>query len=155
VTVLLDIDGVLVTTPAWKVVEQHADGFMQFNERAADNLAKLLDKTQAAVVLITTHRISYSEDDWITIFRKRNINASTITKINKAAKLEDIRSRAEEIEAWVLAQADPISYVIIDDDLSLNALPEHIKRRCILTKPMIGIDQSIVDRAMCILQQPA
>lgn len=44
-TILLDIDGVLVTTPSWKSTEQLSDGFMKFNENAADNVAILFKET--------------------------------------------------------------------------------------------------------------
>ena len=40
--VLLDIDGVLVTTPPWKSVELLSDGFMKFNETAVKNLNLLV-----------------------------------------------------------------------------------------------------------------
>lgn len=39
---ILDIDGVLVTTPGWKRPEILADGFIKFNEKAVQNLANLL-----------------------------------------------------------------------------------------------------------------
>jgi hypothetical protein len=62
-TILLDIDGVLFTTPIWQQVEILKDGFMKFNENATDNLALLYHKTKANIVLTSTHRIKYDENE--------------------------------------------------------------------------------------------
>ena len=70
-TILLDIDGVLVTTPSWKQVEHLSDGFMKFSDVAVSNLATLYKETKASVVLTTTHRINYSENQWKEIFKFR------------------------------------------------------------------------------------
>ncbi|HEY1054896.1 MAG TPA: HAD domain-containing protein, partial [Emticicia sp.] len=80
--ILLDIEGVLVTTPSWKPTEQLSDGFMKFNENAAENLAILFKETNASIVLTTTHRISFDETKWKEIFKKRGLNFHTITKLN-------------------------------------------------------------------------
>jgi hypothetical protein len=81
-TILLDLDGVLITTPSWRAVEQHEDGFMKFNEEASRNLAELLSRTGAAVVLTTTHRITYPTNKWIDIFTNRGIPVTKLTKLN-------------------------------------------------------------------------
>jgi HAD domain in Swiss Army Knife RNA repair proteins len=59
-TILLDIDGVLVTTPSWRTTEILSDGFMKFNEAAVTNLRRLITETNADIILTTTHRITYS-----------------------------------------------------------------------------------------------
>jgi hypothetical protein len=68
--ILLDLDGVLITTPAWRAVETESDGFFKFNERAAANLAVILTATNAAVVLTTSHRINYSLAQWSAFLRR-------------------------------------------------------------------------------------
>src|SRR5437773_605971 len=100
-TILLDIDGVLVTTPAWRDVEHLSDGFLKFNERAASNLSKIIDTTNAAIVLTTTHRINYSVDQWKELLQTRGIYPSSITKLNDLTTLSDMADRAKEIKEWV------------------------------------------------------
>ncbi len=63
-TILLDIDGVLETTPPWKHPEMLDDGFMKLNENALKNLSILHKKTNASIVLTTTHRINYDIDQF-------------------------------------------------------------------------------------------
>jgi 16S rRNA C1402 (ribose-2'-O) methylase RsmI len=151
-TILLDIDGVLVTTPSWKTVEQHEDGFMKFNEEASRNLAELLRNTGAQVVLTTTHRITHSVDKWIDIFRKRGIPVTKLTKLNALTAIEEMKDRGAEILEW--AQNIPVNskYVILDDDLSINNLPNQIKDKWVKTQSLIGFNKECLEQAIKILQ---
>jgi len=151
VIILLDIDGVLVTTPAWRPVELLADGFLSFNKEAANNLSSIIDQTKASVVLTTTHRINYSIEEWQKILETRGINPASISKINDVAEISGMSDRATEIEEWIFNYSGEEAYVVIDDDLSLNRLPKVLKERCVLTKPMIGLDQETASRALSIL----
>lgn len=150
-TILLDIDGVLVTTPVWRKPELHSDGFLKFNETAANNLIRILDVTKAAVVLTTTHRINYSINEWMEIFRVRGIYPSSITKLNELTAISQMADRATEIKEWIDKQPDRKPYVIIDDDLSINSLSISIRENCVLTKPMIGLDEEAAEKALEIL----
>ncbi|MFD1872924.1 HAD domain-containing protein [Hymenobacter bucti] len=150
--ILLDLDGVLITTPAWRAVETEPDGFFRFNERATANLATILAETNAAVVLTTSHRINYSLAQWATFLRTRGLLPSAIMKVNDRSTLPPTGSRASEIAAWV-AQADaPANYVVLDDDLSLHGLPNAIKSRCVITKPLLGLDADAMRQALHILR---
>ena len=149
--ILLDIDGVMVTTPSWRIPELHADGFLKFNEQAAKNLASIIDQTNAEIVLTTTHRISYSIDQWIKIFQLRGINPVSVAKINDAESLSAMFIRAVEIKEWVDSGETDEKFVVIDDDLSINDLPDYIKNKCVLTKPMIGLDNEVMEKALEIL----
>ena len=122
--ILLDLDGVLITTPAWRAVETEPDGFFKFNARATTNLAALLAATHAAVVLTTSHRLTYSLAQWTAFL----------------------------IAAWVAQPGAPANYVVLDDDLSLHGLPLAIKNRCVITKPLLGLDADAAQRALHILR---
>jgi hypothetical protein len=149
--ILLDIDGVLVTTPGWRVVELQVDGFLKFNERAALNLGRILDQTQAGIVLTTTHRINYSVGEWQELLNARGIRPSSISKINSVTTVGGMADRATEIEEWISNCWRGEAYVIIDDDLSINRLPRAIKAHWVATKPMIGLDEEAVMKALDIL----
>lgn len=151
-TILLDIDGVLVTAPSWKVPEQLADNFMKFNEAATKNLAKLYSVTSASIVLTTTHRINFSIEKWFDIFNSRGLNFQNISKINNRNSVAALPDRATEIKEWVEKFGGQSNYLVIDDDLSINGLSDNIKERCILTKPLIGFDKYSLEKALNILK---
>ncbi|GAA3975935.1 HAD domain-containing protein [Mucilaginibacter dorajii] len=148
--ILLDIDGVLVTQPSWKKVDMDADGFMAFNKQSVGNLADIISVTNAAVVLTTTHRITFGLDKWDEIFKLRGINIPAITKLNETISLADMPDRATEIKEWVDKHSDE-NYVIIDDDPSINNLSDTIKDRWVATKPFTGIDKEVKQKALNIL----
>jgi len=150
-TVLLDIDGVLVTTPGWRITEQHSDGFLKFDDRATRNLIRLINETNASIVLTTTHRITYSIEKWKVIFNNRGIPVETIEKVNAKQSVDDMLDRGNEIKEWVDNFGGDRRFVIIDDDLSINKLPFEIKDKWVMTKSMIGLDEDGTDRAIKIL----
>ncbi len=150
-TILLDIDGVLVTTPSWQRVEILDDGFMKFNEKAAHNLQHIVTQTNADIILTSTHRVNFSIEEWKKIFTARVITAKSISKLNDRTKLADMGSRAEEIAAWVAGNGMQHNYAVIDDDTSLHSLPNEIKMRCVITKSLIGIDEQTVEAVLKIL----
>jgi len=149
--ILLDIDGVLVTTPAWKAVEIQADGFLKFNEIASKNLSKIIEITKASIILTTTHRINYSITEWRNILETRGIFPPSISKVNNKSTISDIENRAIEIKKWVDNNQDMEPFVIIDDDLSINGLPKEIRNKCVLTRPMIGLDEEAMNKVLKIL----
>ena len=150
--ILLDIVGVLVTTPSWRKVKLHADGFMKFNENASNNLARTLEETRASIVLTTTYKITYFVDEWAELLKTRDINSPSISKINDATIIGYIASRAIEISGWVEKHGFEERFVIIDDDLAINGLSPEVKIRCVLTKPLIGLDTDATENALAILR---
>ncbi|MDI9859380.1 CPCC family cysteine-rich protein [Flectobacillus roseus] len=149
--ILLDIDGVLETTPAWRQVEMHSDGFMKLNERTLENLSILHKRTNASIVLTTTHRINYDIARWKEIFRLRGLNFEVISKLNSKTDISQFLDRGTEIKEWVEQYGEKQNYVIIDDDQSINALPENIKERWVATRPLIGFDKEALEKALNIL----
>lgn len=150
--ILLDLDGVLITTPSWRTLEIEPDGFFKFNTYATRNLAAILAETNASLVLTTSHRINYSLTEWATFLKTRGLLPSAITKVNERTTLSPVGSRAGEIAAWVTTQGATANYVVLDDDLSLHGLPPAIKSRCVLTKPLLGLDTDATERVLHILR---
>lgn len=150
-TILLDIDGVMETTPPWRRPELAEDGFMCFNKRAATNLSLLLTATGAHVVLSSTHRVNFSIGTWKQIFYARGIDVNVISKIDSQISLDHKKTRAEELLKWINNPDSDNNYVIIDDDSSIHALPESIKEHWVKTNTLIGFDDSCRIKAMNIL----
>ncbi|RPE08455.1 hypothetical protein EGT74_15525 [Chitinophaga lutea] len=172
--VLLDIDGVMVPASGWKPVELHPDGFYMFNRLAQKNLGRILMETGASVILTTTHRGRYKNDEWREVFRRRfqfavNVQTiddvypkviarksfipqpGTVTCIDSGSKKRE-HSRFCDVVGW-LAMYGENRYVIIDDDTSLDALPAAVKRRWVKTSPAIGLNDEAAEKALTILNE--
>ena len=152
--ILLDFDGVMITTPTWRAVASLEDGFMAFNESCVENLARILAITQADIVLTTTHRIHYSETQWRQLLHNRRIMTNKITKVNQAKTFAELSIRHTEVLRWVNTNPNE-TYVIIDDDKSLRELPLEIKSRWVETDFYVGFTMLDSERAVDILLSTA
>ena len=144
---LLDIDGVLETSPSWKQPEFLEDKFYKFNENSRKNFIEVINKINPEIILTTTHRINYNLTEWNKIFELRGINVSKISKINNAKKATDIKKRNVEIEEWFLNNRTA-EFLILDDDKILNELTDNLKNRWIQIDPMLGNTESIRDQIL-------
>ena len=145
--ILLDIDGVMVPAKGWTTPELLNDGFPDFSARAARVLQSLLSE-DTTVVLTTSHKSNYTIEEWKDIFRKRGINVEKIKSLDFNA---ESLSRKDEILNWFKANSINENFAIIDDDKSLNSLPDSLKKHLILTSPYIGLTEEHLESARAIL----
>lgn len=152
--ILLDIDGVMVPAKSWKSPEISKDGFLAFNKNAVESLNKILNKTNAEITLITSHRSSYSLNQWVSIFNSRGINTLKIQRIQKYNPNKRL-TRKDEVLNWL--QSNPLNlnkrFVIIDDDKSLNDLPPELKEKLIQPSQYIGLNNDLAEKAIQILNR--
>ncbi|MCY6413430.1 HAD domain-containing protein [Acinetobacter sp. VNH17] len=144
---LLDIDGVLETSPSWKKPEFLEDNFYKFDENSQKNFIEIIDKINPEIILTTTHRINYNLMEWNQIFELRGIHVDKISKINDAKKAIDIKKRNVEIEEW-FSNNKTAEFLILDDDKSLNELTDNLKNRWIQIDSMLGITESIKNQIL-------
>ena len=149
-TILLDIDGVMVPAKGWKTPVLQSDGFPAFSTPAIIGLNKILSSTNASLVLTTSHKSKYSAASWKRIFANRGIIADISTLDDHGNAL----SRKDEVLNWLRNHKDE-NIVIIDDDMSLNDLPAQFKNVLILTSPLIGLTEPVADEAIRILRRSA
>ncbi|HFK5554745.1 TPA: HAD domain-containing protein [Elizabethkingia anophelis] len=136
----LDIDGVMVHANPHKQVEMEDDGFYKFNHKVVDVLNSV-DHHNIELVLSTSHRFRFNLRQWKHLFNKRGIRFDKISIIKEG--LNHKHSRRFEIEKWITDHhINSNDVIIIDDDKSLNALPENLKKRLILTNPYTGLTDS-------------
>ena len=147
--VFLDIDGVMVPAKSWKNPEILDDGFAVFSPKAVNALKKIIRETQAGLVLTTSHKSRYSLPDWVEIFAKRGIVISNLTKLSES--LSQLSRKQELLNALNGTNVDR-NFIIIDDDLSLNDLPQNLKERLILTNGMVGLTDQLADKAITMLK---
>ena len=146
--IFLDIDGVMVPAKSWQSPELLNDGFPAFSNKATRVLQSLISE-DATVMLTTSHRSNYTLDEWKVIFKKRGIN---VEKIESLGNNVDKLSRKDEIINWF--NINKINeFVIIDDDKSLNSLPDNLKKNLILTNPMVGLSDEHLENIKAILKK--
>jgi ATP-dependent helicase/DNAse subunit B len=146
----LDIDGVMVPAKGWKSPELLNDGFPAFSSKATLVLQGLISE-EVTVILTTSHKSNFSIEEWKNIFRNRGIN---IEKIKSLPENINNLSRKDEIVNWfkINNNADE-NFVIIDDDKSLNELPDFLKANFIQISPYIGLTEEHSEAIKSILRK--
>lgn len=134
---LLDIDGVMVPSKGWKNPEFLNDGFPAFSTKATLTLQSLISEDDT-VMLTTSHKSKFSIEKWKNIFKNRGIN---IEKIKSLPENFSNLSRKDEIVNWFYINNVDENFVIIDDDTSLNDLPDFLKENFVQTSPYIGLTE--------------
>lgn len=149
--ILLDIDGVMVPTTTWKPTELLSDGFANFSAKATISLQTIINSTGAKIVLTTSHKSRFTKYQWEALFKTRGIDATIdVLEVN-----EDNLNRKEEILRWFSKSTISESFVILDDDKSLNGLPDYIKDKTIVTSGTVGLTIDQAKEAIEILRKEA
>lgn len=147
IILILDIDGVLITTPPWKSDEIDIDGYSKFNLQCVENLNTLLKAKEMDIWLSSSRRKAKKKEELNQIFKQRGIN----TKISGFLPVNESKmSRKEEVESF-LEKKKYTKYLIIDDDKTLNGLND--KNYLVQTDLLRGFDFEKLREAQIILQQ--
>ena len=144
--ILLDFDGVMIPSKPWKPVPLMSDGFYEFSSVSIRGLNRIVNDTGAEIILITSHKTSYPNSEWVKMFETRGIEG-------KVSRLDDslIHSkRINEVSNWFNLNLDS-KFVILDDDKSLNDLPHIIKNHLVLCDSGVGLTEEKVELAIKIL----
>ncbi len=135
--VFLDIDGVMVPAKGWKSPELLNDGFPAFSNKAVAALRRIISE-DVTVMLTTSHKANFSIEEWKCIFKNRGLDIEKIKSLpNNIAHL----NRKNEIVNWFNINRLEDDFVIIDDDKSLNDLPDFLKKNLVQTSPFIGLTE--------------
>lgn len=139
----------MVPAKGWKSPELLDDGFPAFSNRASCVLQSLISE-ETTIMLTTSHKSNYTIDEWKGIFRKRGINVEKIKSLDINV---DNLSRKDEILNWFIVNKTNEDFIIIDDDKSLNSLPNSLKENLILTSPFIGLTDEHLENVRAILNK--
>ena len=145
--IFLDIDGVMVPAKGWKSPEFLSDGFPVFSAKATRILQHLISG-DITIMLTTSHKSNFSVEEWKNIFKNRNINVENLECL--PANVGNT-SRKDEIVNWFNANTINDDFIIIDDDKSLNELPDFLKKNVVQTSPYIGLTEEHLVLALAIL----
>lgn len=147
---LLDIDGVMIAANSWRRPEILADGFTEFNTNAVMALNKVLTNVEVEVVLTTSHKFKFTLNEWLDIFKARNIH---LTKISRLPDNVNHSDRKTEILNWFKQHTSVNNLIILDDDKSLNSLPEFLKSRLIQTSASVGFTNYLADEMLALIEE--
>ena len=145
--IFLDIDGVMVPAKSWKSPELMNDGFPAFSNKSVAVLQKLIS-SDVTIMLTTSHKSNHTLEEWKNIFKNRNIDANKIKSL-----LENIKnlSRKDEVLNWFNLNNVNEPFLIIDDDKSLNDLPDYLKKNLVQTSAQIGLNDNHIEIISAIL----
>lgn len=146
----LDIDGVMIPANSWRKLELLEDGFPEFSAKATKSFNKIMSKSNADIILTTSHKSNYSLKKWKAIFKRRGIQ---LNKINKLPENSKHLNRKDELLNWFQTNSITDNFIIIDDDKSLNGLPDNLKDKLIQTSASVGLTDSLADKALALFEK--
>lgn len=145
---LLDLDGVLITTPTWRADDLAEDGYARFNTTAVDCLNKLLAFADLDIWLSSSRRKALSLDACQEIFRQRGLQQ---VPLGFLPIYPPSYSRKVEVLTFLKARGST-NFLILDDDKSLNGLDSFYKNRLVLTSYYKGFGVEELELAKRILE---
>lgn len=148
--IYLDIDGVMVPANSWRQPEFLEDGFVAFGKQSVDALNSIISSSNASIILTTSHKHSYTLKVWGQIFEKRGVLK---TQIDRLPKNISNLSRKQELLNWFDSCNLDNFFIILDDDKSLNALPEFYKHRLVQTNASVGLTGDLANEALDIIER--
>lgn len=148
IVLILDLDGVLITTPIWKKDKMHVDGYSDFNVDCVENLNRLLTNYRIKIFLSSTRRIVKTLDEFNIIFKNRSI----VQKIEGFLPLYENQNRREELESFI-TDRNLKDFIIIDDDKSAMGLPQKIKEKLVHTSLIQGFTSEKLEEAIKIIER--
>ena len=148
--IYLDIDGVMVPASSWRKLEILEDGFPEFSLRATDALNKIIARTDADIILTTSHKHTFTLEGWMEIFKRRNI---IVNNIRRLPENTSNLTRKQELLEWFTPENNTEKFIIIDDDKSLNGLPEILKSKLVQTSGSVGLTDYLADEALKIIER--
>lgn len=116
--VFLDIDGVMVHAIPSQAIKLIDDGFYEFDKESVSAFNQFFRSKNIEVILTTSHRFKYNEQDWLRMLQQRGLKIFKLTRMDKS---NNNWSRKLEIYAHMLNhKLEPDEVFVIDDDKSLN-----------------------------------
>lgn len=146
IVLILDLDGVLITSPPWRADEIEDDGYSKFNESCVENLNSLISFASFEIWLSSSRRKTKVLNEFNQIFENRGINQSIEGFVPLC---QDCSCRKEEIEVFIKSQKLE-RYIIIDDDKSLHELSQKMKRKLVVTNLMRGFTSEKLSESLAI-----
>ena len=155
--VFVDFDGVLnsdeyfAAHPAVNSTDADWWSAASLDPGAVQRLDRLITRADASIVLSTSWRKILTLDELSSILRELGFGGKLLGKTPTLYTSPDgVRfTRGHEIQAWLDANLQTSSFVILEDSEPLS----HLELRCVRTDPALGLTDMDVDRALALLNQ--
>lgn len=143
--IFLDFDGVMDTSfmkiSLTEEKQALSDEYgLLFDKESVENLKKIIDATDADIVVTSSWKLDMSLEKLQEMWRRRKLPGKVIGVTPNL-----IGSRSDEISAWLEThRGNDIVYIIIDDmsaDYFATPLAEHLFN----VNPYIGLDSKTAD----------
>ena len=80
--ILLDMDGVMIPARPWQTYQIGDDGFGMFSKFSIEGLNEIIESSQnPEIILTTSHKQSFSMQEWESIFSSRGIVKTKISRL--------------------------------------------------------------------------
>ncbi len=146
--IILDLDGVLITTPTWKADEMDFDGYSAFNKKCVENFNVLTQNLDCELWLSSTRRMNKTLQEFRKIFSNRNLKK----EITGFLSTTDYQTpRIKEIESFLKDEAID-NFLILDDDSSLHNLEEKYKKFWVQASLLVGFNSEKLEKAKQIIE---
>ncbi len=153
----LDVDGVLNNI---HTEDTAPSGCLGVSRRLIRNLADIIEKTGAIIILTSDWKIGWESFDFCCSNDAKYLNKKlSKEKIRITGKTYDehiydrfFEDRGKGIKRFLSQQINVESYVVIDDHVFLD-FDEDIKSRLVKTDASVGLTEEDVERAIEILSQ--
>ena len=146
-TIILDLDGVLITTLPTQPEVLHADGYTDFDSSCVANLNALVADVEVEIWLITARRKGKTLAEMKAICSNRGINVPIAGMVPVYA--EGMKRSHETIR--FIRENNLEHYLIIDDNRVLRQLPRSMKNRLVQTDFARGFDGEKLQEARRVL----
>jgi hypothetical protein len=146
-TIILDLDGVLITNLPTQPEVLHTDGYTDFNADCVANFNALVAEVEAEVWLISARRKGITLPEMQAIFNTSGIAAPIVGMVPVYA--EDMK-RSHEVIRFI-RENNLEHYIIIDDNRVLRQLPRIMKNRLVQTDFARGFDGGKLQEAKSML----
>ena len=154
--IFLDIDGVIKTKSclrsAFKKYRKLVPDIL--DERAVNNLNKLVKETDTKIVITSTWRYGKTAEDLQRLLAKHGLTGEIIGMTPELGQMKNSSfgniTRGQEIQEWLNLHDVPVEYVILDDDT--NILPQQVNRFVKCESENGFADENKYQEALAILQ---
>ncbi|MDO4171471.1 MAG: HAD domain-containing protein [Prevotellaceae bacterium] len=150
--IFLDFDGVMATASYdMYLVKNHYsecddNGRVKFDPKCIANLKKMIDETNANVVITSDWKYIDTYESLLTMWKQRKMPGFMIDVTPNVSK-----HRGTEITRWLEECDVDCNYVIIDD-LDAENFTENQQSKLVVVNPWSGLDEEVARRAIIILK---
>lgn len=137
--IFLDIDGVLNNSSCWG----NRPDTNKFDQNCIYAFNKIIDKTNAKIVISSTWRLLYDFDELVYLLKSVGVKGDIIGQ-TLLIKLSTAM-RGDEIWAWLFDNKRlKDSFIILDDNTDMRSVMAHL----VQCNPCIGLTKELADIAI-------